>query len=48
MTSIKVKKSPGPALAAALLVACGVMIFSFFIIALLVPFENPNITPAYF
>jgi hypothetical protein len=48
MTSLKVKKSLAPALAAALLVACGVMIFSFFIIALLVPFENPNITPAYF
>lgn len=48
MTTIKVKKSPSPALAAALLVACGVMVFSFFIITLLAPFDNPNITPAYF
>jgi hypothetical protein len=47
VTGIKVKKSPGPALAAALLVACGVMISSFFIIALLAPFKTPN-TPAYF
>lgn len=48
MTTIKVKKSPGPALAAGLLVACGVMIISFFIMGLLAPFEDPNITPAYF
>ncbi|MBR2119591.1 MAG: type IV secretion system DNA-binding domain-containing protein [Pseudomonadota bacterium] len=48
MTGIKLKKSTGPALAAALLAACGVMIFSFFIIALLAPFASPNITPAYF
>src|SRR4029077_6509374 len=48
MTNIKVRKSPGPALAAALLVACGVMIISFFIMGLLAPFEDPNITPAYF
>jgi len=48
MTNIKVRKSPGPALAAALIAACGVMIISFFIMGLLAPFENPNITPAYF
>jgi hypothetical protein len=48
MATIKVRKSPGPALAAALLVACGVMIVSFFIMGLLAPFADPNITPAYF
>jgi hypothetical protein len=37
MTNIKVRKSPSPALAAALLVACGVMIVSFFIMGLLAP-----------
>ncbi len=48
MTTIKVKKSLAPASAAALLVACSVMVMSFIIIALLAPFENPNITAAYF
>lgn len=48
MTTIKVKKSPGPTLVAALFVACGVMIVSFFVIGLLAPFANPDITPAYF
>jgi hypothetical protein len=48
MTTIKVRKSTGPALAAALLVACGVMIISFFIMGLLAPFEDPNVTAAYF
>jgi Type IV secretion-system coupling protein DNA-binding domain len=48
MTTIKVKKSPGPVIAAALLAAGGVMIISYFIIDLLAPFEDPRITPAYF
>lgn len=48
MTAIKVRKSPVPALAAALLVASGVMIVSFFVVELLAPFEDPSITPAYF
>ncbi|MCA3581739.1 MAG: type IV secretion system DNA-binding domain-containing protein [Burkholderia sp.] len=48
MTTIKIKKSPVPALAAALLVACGVMIVSFLIIGLLAPFGNPDITPSHF
>lgn len=48
MSSIKVKKSPGPALVAALLAASGVMIVSFFIIGLVVPFQDPDITPGYF
>ena len=37
MTNIKVKKSPGPVIAAALLAAGGVMIISFFIMGLLAP-----------
>lgn len=48
MPSIKVKKSPGPTLAAALLAVSGVMIVSFFIIGLVAPFQNPDITPGYF
>jgi hypothetical protein len=48
MTTIKVKKSPGPVIAAALLAAGGGMIISYFIIDLLAPFGDPRITPAYF
>jgi len=48
MTTIKVRKSPGPALALALLAAAGMMMISYFIIALVAPFEDPRVTPTYF
>jgi hypothetical protein len=48
VTTIRVKKSPGPVIAAALLAAGGVMIISYFIMGLLAPFKDPNVTPAYF
>jgi hypothetical protein len=37
VTTIKVRKSLRPTLAAALLVACGVMIVSFFVMGFLAP-----------